>query len=229
MAERIDNPWWTEGWRLVRERLPDIISPRRRRVLAVVVGASALVGGIGGWLLFPQIEDASDLQRWVIVIMIVVLAVQLASAASFLVWAHRDREPDYRAGRVSLGLEDVFDLRTPSPALSPELRDEAIIHVERTRRALPAAIVGHVLAQFFAPVAFVAMFVAGWWTTNSWLLLAMILLNAPQPFLFLKWLGSTTAQLRRIEAAPEPPTYIGPKGWKIQAPRNAPGEDPTPG
>jgi hypothetical protein len=127
MAERIDNPWWTEGWRLVRERLPEIITPRRRRVLAVVVSASVLIGVGGMMLLLTTIDDLSGTRGGVLVALFALLLVQGSLSVCFMIWGRLDREPDYRAGRVSVGLEDVFDLRKPVPSLSPELREEATI------------------------------------------------------------------------------------------------------
>lgn len=221
MAERIDNPWWSEGWRLVRARLPEVVTPRRRRVLAVVVIASVLLATGGMLLLLPDVDELSGARGGALVAIFVLLLVQLSLGVCFILWGRRDREPDYRAGRVSLGLEDVFDLRKPAPALSPELREEATIHVQRTRRALPASILGFGLFQFFFPLALVIMAVSGWWTSTAWIFLAQFVINAWQPIYLLKLLGSTTAQLRRIESAPEPPMYLGPKGWGIEAPRKA--------
>jgi len=229
MAERIDNPWWSEGWRLVRERLPEVVTPRRRRVLAVVVVASVLVGGGGMLLLLPAVDDLSEVQAGALVSIFTLLLMQLSLSVCFITWGRRDREPDYRAGRVSLGLEDVFDLGKPVPALSPELREEATIHVQRTRRALPASILGFGLLQLFLPLTLVIMAVSGWWTSMAWIVLVQFLINAWQPIYLLKLLGSTTVQLRRIESAPEPPTYRGPKGWGIETPRKATEGDATAG
>lgn len=221
MAERIDNPWWSEGWRLVRERLPEVVTPRRRRVLAVIVVASVLLGGGGILLLLRDIDGVSSAQGWGIRLLFALLVVDLSLGVCFLVWGHRDREPDYRAGRVSVGLEEAFDLRKPVPALSPELREEATIHIRRTQRALPVTIVGHGLVNLYLPIALAIMVVSGLWVSSAWIFLGVFLLNIPQPIWFLKWLGSTPAQLRRIESAPEPPAYRGPKGWGIEAPRKA--------
>lgn len=221
MAERIDNPWWSEGWRLVRERLPEIVTPRRRRVLAIVVGLGVLIGIAGGLFLVPQIEGLDGVAAWAFTAASTLLLLQIGLGVCFIVWGRQDREPDYRAGRVSLGLEDAFDLRKPVPALSVELREEATIHVLRTRRTLPASVVGHGLFQLLFPLVLVIMAVSGLWTMTAWILLVQFVINAWQPVWFLKLLGSTTAQLRRIESAPEPPTYRGPRGWGIEAPRTA--------
>lgn len=227
MAERIDNPWWSEGWRLVRERLPEVVTPRRRRVLAVVVVMSALVTGIGTGLLVGP--DDGGPRSWPFIIVFVLLAVDLSVGITLAVWGRRDREPDFRAGRVSLGLEGVFDLSRPVPPLSIELRDEARVHVDRGRRNMPLLIVGSLVFRVFPLVALLVLATTGWRTTGAWMLLVVIATGIWQPFWLLKWLGSTTAQLRRIESAPEPPTYLGPKGWGIEAPRKAAGEDATPG
>lgn len=224
MTTTVENPWGREGWRLLRERLPEMITPRRRRVLALVVGLSAAVAAIGGWALVGAIDDEGPVQGAVLVLLVVILAMQVSFSVCVLTWARRDREPDFRAGRVSLGLEPVFDLAQPLPAISEDLRAEARVHIERLRRSLPPSILGMGVFQLFPPVALVLVAVSGWWATNAWLLLFLLLLNGWQPFYFLKLLGSTTAQLRRLDEATivEPPTYRGPKGWGIEVPRNPP-------
>jgi hypothetical protein len=230
----VENPWWGEGWRLLRERLPEMIPPRRRRILALVVGLSVVAAAVGGWALVRAIDDdepVSGVGQVAMVLLVVLLAVQLSFSVCVLVWARRDREPDFRAGRVSLGLEPVFDLKRPLPALSEDLRAEARVHIERMRRSLPASILGMGAFQLFPPVALVLMAVSGLWSANAWLLLALLLLNGWQPFYFLKLLGSTTAQLRRLDEATivEPPTFRGPRAWGIEAPRNPPEIDSTAG
>jgi hypothetical protein len=231
VTRTVENPWWREGWRLLRARIPEMITPRRRRVLALVASLSAAAAALGGWALVGTIDDEEPVSGAVLVLLVVILAIQVSFSVCVLIWARRDREPDFRAGRVSLGLEPVFDLAKPLPALSEDLRAEARAHIERLRRSLPASILGLGFFQLFPPVALVLIAVSGWWSVNAWLLLAVLLLNGWQPFYFLKLLGSTTAQLRRLDDATivEPPTYRGPKAWGIEAPRNPPEGDPTAG
>jgi hypothetical protein len=222
----VENPWWREGWRLFRTRIPEMITPRRRGILALVVGLSAAAAALGGWALVGAIDDEDPLQGVVLVLLLVIVAIQVSFSVCVLTWGRRDREPDFRAGRVSLGLEPVFDLAKPLPAISEDLRAEARVHIERLRRSLPPSILGSGAFQLFPPVALVLVAVSGWWTTNAWLILVGFLLNGWQPFYFLKLLGSTTAQLRRLDQATivEPPTYRGPKAWGIETPRNPPGD-----
>ncbi|RUR03063.1 hypothetical protein [Labedella endophytica] len=232
MIARIENHWWREGWRLVRERLPGVVTPRRRLVLAAVVALSIVIGTIGGLLLFSLVDEPQEVPGWPGGLALGLFAAQLAMTICAAVWERRDRQPEYRSGRVSLGIEPLLDIRQPLPETSSsELLDEAHTHVERTRRAVPALMLVSISAPIVLPAVIVLLLVAGWWSTSSLFLIALFLLNMGQPLIWLKTLGSTTAQLARLDRIPVAPTtaYRGPKAWGIEAPRKAVGDEPSPG
>jgi hypothetical protein len=230
MAERIDNPWWSEGWRLVRERLPELLRDRRRGIfIGVAVGAT-----VGGLLLAVLAAVALELAPAPRTVAFVIVeagaAVGAALAVAVWIFARRDRSRAPREGGVSLSLGAIYDLSRPLTGVTAADRATVTSSIAQQRRELPDLIVG----SLFFVASFVLMWIgalaAGVGGLSAWLWLVWsFVFFLSSPFMSLKVLGNTTPILERLDATGEPPTYLGPKGWKIEAPRNAPGEDATPG
>ncbi len=225
MEYSVENHWWREGWRLVRERLSEFLTPRRWHILIRVAVVSLVVASVGTMMLTTAIDTAGVARRVLFVLLATAGITGMAVGISFHVLSRAERRQPLAGGRVPLSMAQIFNLRQPLVEISSSDRTFALQLIEEQRRALPLILFGLSLAFGGFALAFIAFAVSGRATVTAPLWIVVILLNASSLVPPLRLLGSSTAVLRRIERTGGGPTYRGPKGWGIEAPRNAPGSE----
>lgn len=229
MTETVKNPWWREGWRLVRAGLADFLTRRRRRtlivtaVVALVVSIPAALWMAGVFELTPGVRAFSFVLLMVLVLVGLVLGIVLAVAS-------RKVRADAPTGtRFPWSSAPIFDLSTPLTGVTAADRRIAEDAIDGQRRSLPVVVLGTALIYSALALAVIAFLITGQAPAITPFWLIYVALNYSIMIGTFKTLGSTTAVLRRLDETGEPPTYLGPKGWGIEAPRNPPKGDSASG
>jgi hypothetical protein len=225
VAETVENPWWPEGRRLLRAGLADFLTRRRRRtlsmtaVVALVVSIPAALWMAGVFELTPGIRVFSFVLLMVLVLVGLVLGIVLAVAS-------RQVRADAPTGtRFPWSSAPIFDLSTPLTGVTAADRRIAEDAIDRQRRSLPVVVLGTALIASAFALAIIAIIITGQAPAITPFWMIYVALNYSIMIGTLKTLGSTTSVLRRLDETGEPPTYLGPKGWGIEAPRNPPESD----
>lgn len=229
MADAVENPWWREGRRLVRVGLADFLTRRRRRTL-IITAVVALALSAPGTIWLAATYGVPSGVRASLFVLLLVLALMGLALGITLAFASRKARAGSRTGaRFPWSAAPVFDLGTPLAHVSVADRRLAEEVIAGQRRSLPVFIVGTALTYSSFALVISAFLITGHAPAITPFWLIYIALNYGIVVGQIKTLGSTTAVLRRLEEAGEPPTYLGPKAWGIEAPRNPPGSDASSG
>lgn len=229
VAETVENPWWREGWRLVRVGLVEFLTPRRRRALILTAVIALVISLPAAIWMAGVLELAPGARATLFVVLMVLVLIGLALGIALAIASRTVRAGAPTGTRFPWSAAPVFDLSVPLASVSATDRRSAGDAIEGQRRSLPVFVIGTAMVYSSFALAIIAFLITGQAPAITPFWLIYIVLNYVIIIGWIKTLGSTTAVLRRLNETVEPPTYLGPKGWGIEAPRNPPGSDASSG